>query len=255
MYSQPTAPLSIGGVLDDGFRLLQACFTRIFGLALLSSIISVVPNLLAPVADPDAAPTMAAELGWVFLLCSLLSVVLYGALVGSVHAVAKSAPISLADALGVGFRRFLPLIGCVLLMGLAILGGTLLFVVPGVILMVSLSVAPYLVITESMGAMAAVKASHKLVWGNWWRTATILAVIIFITMTAYILAGMLSGIGAFMSGPDAGAGTLAYAAIAALIGAVVTPLYYALGLALLHDLQLRKQGADLDQRIGAIEGA
>lgn len=255
MYSQPTAPLSIGGVLDDGFRLLQACFMRIFGLALLSSITSVVPNLLAPVTEPDAAPTMAADLGWIFLLCSLLSVVFYGALVASVHAVAKSAPISLSDAFGIGFRRFLPQIGCFLLMGLAILGGTLLFVVPGLILMVSLSVAPYLVITERMGPLTAVKASHKLVWGNWWRTATILAVVIFITMTAYILVGMLTGIGAFMGGPDAGMGTIAYAAIAALIGAIVTPLYYALGLALLHDLQLRKQGADLDQRIGAIEGA
>jgi hypothetical protein len=255
MYNPPTAPLSIGGVLDDGFRLLQACFTKVFPLALLYSIASVGPNWMMPTPSPGAMPEWSAGLGAAFLLAWALGLVFFTALVASVEAIAKRSQLSMGAALGLGLRRFFPLLACLVLFTLALLVGFVVFVVPGLILMVSLSMAPYLVIIEGMGPYQALKASHRLVWGNWWRTATILTVVLFITLTAYMLVGLLSGISASMGMGDSGGGSLVYLAVAALISAVIIPLYYAFGLAVLHDLQLRKLGGDLDQRIGAIEGA
>lgn len=255
MYNPPTAPLSIGGVLDDGFRLLKASFTKVFPIALLYSIVGIVPSLLIQTPNPEAVPEISGGFGVALVVAWILGIVFFTALVAGVDAVAKRSSISISAALGIGVRRLFPLLGCFLLLGLAIMGGSLLLVVPGLILMISLSMAPYLLITEGMGPLEALKASHHLVWGNWWRTATILTVVLFIIIVASFLAGLLSGTGAAFGMISEGAGGVISSALAVLINALIMPLYYAFGIALLRDLQLRKLGGDLDQRIGAIEAA
>lgn len=254
MYQAPTTPLSIGGVLDNGFQLLKASFGKVIGLAFLSAIIGSAPNLLLPQPPLTEEPQIAMGTGLLAgsLIAGLISVLFYGAIIARIDAVIKSTEISFTEAVQIGARRLLPLILCFIIYGLAVMVGLLLLVVPGVILALSLGMAPYLVVTENQGPIDAIKHSHNLVWGNWWRTAIILTVIMFILFSVYFLVGMISGVGILAGGPDPSEAGLLANLLMALLSAVITPVGYAMGMALLTDLQLRKKGSDLEDRIEAI---
>lgn len=249
MYTPPEVPLSIGGVLDDGFSLLKASFTKVFPLALVGSVISGTPNMFLPGDDPAALMEMSAVMSFFMLAASLVSLVFLGAIIAMIDAVSKNRKMSFAEAVGVGLRHFLPVLGCVILILLAVTAGFVALLIPGIILSLSLAMAPYLVVADGIGPIASLKKSHQLVWGNWWRTAAIFSVVIFITVSAYFLVGMLAGIGLFVA---PGEGGLFANLIVVVLNASLTPVFYTFGMSVLRDLQLRKHGDDLDNRVSAI---
>jgi len=252
MYRAPAAPLSIGGVLDNGFQLLRTSFSSVIGLAILSAVIGSAPNLVLPQPPLMGEPRITAGLLAGSLIAGVVSALFYGAIIARIDAHIKAREMTFAEAVQVGARRLLPMILCFILYGLAVTGGLLLLVVPGLILALSLGMAPYLVITENLGPVEALKRSHNLVWGNWWRTAIIVTVIMFILMAAYFLVGMVSGISIVAGGTDVGEPGLLVNLAMALLSAVITPVAYALGMALLTDLQRRKEGGDREPRIDAM---
>jgi len=252
MYRAPTAPLSIGGVLDNGFQLLRASFSSVIGLAIISAVIGSAPNLVLPQPPLTGEPRIPTGFLAGSLVAGLVSALFYGAIIARIDAHIKAREMSFAEAVQIGARRLLPMILCFILYGLAVAGGFVLLVIPGVILALSLGMAPYLVITEELGPVDALKRSHNLVWGNWWRTAIIITVIMFILMAAYCFVGMVSGISIVAGGTEVGEPGLLVTLAMALFSAVITPVAYSLGLALLTDLQLRKEGGDLEARIDAM---
>ncbi len=70
-----------------------------------------------------------------------------------------------ADAFG-GLKRFMPMLGVVALSTLAILSGTLLLIVPGVILGIGFMFAGWFVVDKNMGAIEAMKASWNATAGQ-----------------------------------------------------------------------------------------
>jgi hypothetical protein len=256
MYQRPDAPLSIGGVLDDGFRLLKNSFGKLFLLAFISAYIGQLPNYFIGETSPEQITTIPVMALLLLAVSMVFSVALTGALIARVLAVVNGDDLSLGGAVAVGFERFFPMLGCLILYLLAVMGGMIALVIPGLILSLSLVFAPYLVITDRLGPVAAIKQSHNLVWGSWWRTAAIFTVIIFIIFAVYFLLGSLAALQVAF-GVDADGSNLNFIAfvLVPLITAVVSPLGYAFTMSILNDLKLRKEGADLDVRMGEIENA
>jgi uncharacterized membrane protein len=71
------------------------------------------------------------------------------------------------NVLFTGRDRFLPMLGCTVLMGLAIGLGLLLFVVPGVIVLVGCCLAPLYVVDRGLGPVEALSASWRVTRGHW----------------------------------------------------------------------------------------
>ncbi len=253
MYQRPTAPLSIGGVLDDGFRLLKASFGKVILLAMIAAIVSNLPNFITAGMTPEETVEAMTQMGLLFLLLIPVSLVIFIAVVARINAVAENEEMSLGASIGVGLNRFFPMLGCWIVFTLAIMVGFLLLVIPGFILMISLSFAFYLVIVERQGPVEAIGNSHRLVWGNWWRTAVLMTIIMFIIAAVYMLIGVVSAAGVVVEDQAVSSG-LATNVVIALAGGLVTPVTYAMWYAIFNDLRLRKEGADLEQRIGEIEG-
>lgn len=65
-------------------------------------------------------------------------------------------------------KMILPGIFIMILTGLAILAGTLLFVIPGIILSVWYNFSVYALIADNQRGLTAMKASKVLVVGQWW---------------------------------------------------------------------------------------
>jgi hypothetical protein len=175
------------------------------------------------------------------------------------HAVATGANADLGTALRMGLIKLFPLLIASILYLLALAVGLVLLVVPGILLGLSLYFYLPLIVVDNMGILAALESSHRLVWGNWWRTATVVAVPMFIIMAFYGILGLVAGITGV--GIAVGGGgeaevqrsletyTLISELAATLFSAFIGPLFAALLLVQRHDLELRREGSDLEARL------
>jgi hypothetical protein len=251
MYQPPDAPQSIGGVLDDGFRLFRASLPKVVVLTFFAILAGQLPNLM--ISGFGSVPAMSLALVGSLLLSMLISALFYAAAIGRMNAVVQQRDMPLAAALSFGLGRMLPLFAFSVLYALILIVGSLLLLVPGIIFGVSLMFGAFVVLLEGRGPLASLKISHNLVWGNWWRTLVIVSVGVIVMMTAYLLVIFVAGF-AIAFGDNSDPTFLVRfleLVLLPLLGAVVAPLLYALTLATYYDLKLRRSGADLEQRLGA----
>ena len=125
MYTRPTEPRSIGGVLDDGLRLWRDSLPKTWPLALLAQLVVAVPLLVLaskfpglmsttptrPFSPASAADTQAilalfkSPATWLaYLVMLILSVVCYTAIVLRVAGVAANSGLSLGGSLASALR-------------------------------------------------------------------------------------------------------------------------------------------------------
>lgn len=269
MAIQPTQPQGIGGVLDTSFQLYKSSLGSVWPITLMLAIFGTVPSLYMMMTGGlingagDARDMMALMTDPLYWATSLVSMALtlwaMGALYLKQRAIAVEDEMSIGAALQTSLQRVLPLLFMVLLLILAIGVGLVLLIIPGLILMVSLILGTNLIMFEEKGPIDALKGSHKLVWGNWWRTAAILTVGSILVMVIYMAVALVIGIVAPILGLGVGYMVL-YALISGLLMGVfmnllVTPFFSALLIATYWDLKLRKEGGDLAARVGALNAA
>ncbi len=249
MYQAATAPQSIGGVLDDGFRLYRAALGRVIVLTFVALVLGQIPGVMMTTSGgiPDPSSMLVP-----LLICSVLSAVCYAAVIARMNAVAEQRDMPLSEAVGVGLRRLLPLLVYSLLYGVIVAVGMVLLIVPGMIFGLSLMFGAFMVVVEGRGPVDGLAASHRLVWGHWWRTALIMTVAMFVVMAVYMLIAFVSGFTvALASTAPTILGPVLQLVVVPVVGGAVTPLFYALALAVFYDLRLRRSGADLEQRLDA----
>ena len=111
-------------------------------------------------------------------------------LLGIRRAAGKDTPLS---TLWESYSQFIPLAVMLVLMGLLIVGGFFLLVLPGIYLAVAYSFAPYLIIEKNMGVWEALETSRKAITTCWWRYFGLLliAVLLFIVGTIPLLIGLV----------------------------------------------------------------
>jgi len=148
---------------------------------------------------------------------------------------------SIAGAIALGLKKLPSMLLASVLYTLALIVGSLLLVIPGLILSLSLAFFAYLLILENEGAYQSLKSSHKLVWGNWWRTATVFMVVI---MIVFVLIGIIAGATGSL---DQEFGI--FDVITNLFAAIYMPYFYCLAYVQYRDLKLRAYGGDLEARL------
>lgn len=92
--------------------------------------------------------------------------------------------IEVNEALKKAMPMFWKYLGWMILMGIMVGIGYLLFIVPGIILMIMFSFSLYALILENSGPVGALKRSKELVKGFWW---TVLARFILVGVFAIVL--------------------------------------------------------------------
>lgn len=212
-YVAPSAPLTIGGVLDNWLRLFRASFAACWAIALVAAIAGALVQLaVTPRLPTPGVPAVQYYLQYWSVLRApttflsdialwLITMLVYGGLLSQQAALVRGEDtVSFGDALGKGLRR-LPqmLLGFVLVLLVivalcipAAIGGIAVFALhraPLGILLVALGVitTTLLVIyvslrlqlwmaamfSENRGGASALERSWRLVKGHWWRVAGI----------------------------------------------------------------------------------
>ncbi|MBT8143316.1 MAG: hypothetical protein KJO55_01370 [Gammaproteobacteria bacterium] len=262
MHHLPTQPGTIGNVLDHGFKLYINSFRYCFPVALMFALILGSPELLNLIAfmDPDSSLFSGSFLALIFvglLVFYYLMMAMAAVLVRRLHTFAITTPESFGATLRGGFAKSLTVFGAFILWALAVLGGSLLLLVPGIIFFVSLGLYLYGVVIDDDGVVESLGRSHRLVWGNWWRTSAIYMIGFAVTMTLQVLVygsvAAVIGISAVLGEGDAGLAALgAMMVVNVIYNFFVMPFLMSLGYAIFHDLKLRKEGVDLEARFDAL---
>ena len=176
--------------------------------------------------------------------------ILIGAVVYRLGAAAGMHEASAGQALARGVQCVLSLIGAAILYFLAMAGGLILLIIPGIILSLSLSFGFFAIVLDGESALGGLKRSHRLVWGNWWRTLAVVSVPVVIVMILYLGLGIAFGATLVMSDGRPSSDVLITANLSeAAIGGITAPLIYSIMIAQYHDLKLRKEGHDLAARL------
>jgi MFS family permease len=260
MYEAPTGPLTIGQVLDHGFRLFKASFSSVWVFALIVGIVSIPFNsisgrLTQTLPSGQTGPGFVAFIVIAFFVYLIGSIVLYGAITSRIGGIATGNPITAGQALDIGWRRGPAYFLTSLLLFLILLFAFILLIIPGIWLGIALFLATYAVILERKGPVQSIQYSWDIVKGNWWRTFITMTIIGLIVGVAYVLIGLVVGllVGFGIEDPtDPGpiAAALDYVVVP-LIQVILLPVMYALIMALYYDLKLRHEGSDLAERIAA----
>lgn len=271
MSIQPTQPQSIGGVLDTSFQLYKASLVKMIPLSLLTvvagspqSIYIFTQGGAGSATDPFAMLNMMRSGGYIVaaLIGMLGSMWMLSAAYLKVGAIGAGSDLGLAEVLAKALARLPVVLVMAIMAGVALLIGLILLVVPFFILSVSLALCFSIVLLEDKGPIEGLSESHRLVWGNWWRTAAILTVGFIIIFVFYLIAGLIIGVitPVLILG---GGGTenvmlismVSGLLIGVLMSVLMTPFYVSLAISIYWDLKLRKDGGDLAARVGALNAA
>jgi hypothetical protein len=280
VYKTPTAPRSIGGVLDDGLRLWRSAFTKAWLISLMGQALVAIPLLIywtrfQPPAGARQAPfaTMFTSpgLSLAYFVFSVAAIGFHNAVIAQTDAVARTAGETIGQSLSIGFRLLgraflmgvlvgvavaLPLVLLFFaLVGVSIVGRLVFGAVAFVVVCYAVGkiiLGAVILIVEDKGAYDSLRRSWTLTAGHWWRVATILTVLIIVIIVLFLVVGVIAGVVAASMRSTAGVPGMLIQVISLLGNTLISPLYSAVLVAIYYDLKLRKEGADLAGRVSAL---
>src|SRR5438132_573719 len=159
-------------------------------------------------------------------------------------------PQSVGEILDSAFRIFrATLVQCLPYAIAAVIAGQL----PNIYyLVVALSCGGAVLLVTSRGPLASLVHSFRLTSGSFWRLTLIYTVAFVLLMVLYLVSGLLAGlVSVLLAHGDIAVITAATTVFVVILSAVGTPFFWALALAVLGDLSVRKEGADLAQRLSS----
>lgn len=268
-------PRSIGGVLDDGFRLGQAAFSKTWPLALLGEILAALPLFIfktqsgaADLNDVQAylMLSQSAEYALLYVVFTFAWFGLQNAITVRTAGVALGTATTARESMLIGFRLLPRAIFFWLLMACGILLIATCFIVPGRFLadtdrvfFLALSVVPLgfylgriflansIFVVEDIGAYAALLRSWHLTQSHFWRSSAILSLLGVIFLVAAVVAGLVTSLAAGAVIAVLGARSTTTLIMVELLSAVASmafmPFTAALLLSIYYDLKLRKEGS------------
>ncbi|HKY72634.1 MAG TPA: hypothetical protein VJL88_12005 [Nitrospira sp.] len=252
MFKMPRQPQTVGQTLDNGFKLFFEGFGRCFLPSLFASLVLVLPYVIAGPLFTAGQPSTGnwATLVSVMIPVWLAYLWLHAAILFRLGRVAQSADSTLTEALTHGFKCLLPILASVILYMIAVMVGTVFLIIPGIFLSLSLYLFMPAIVLDGCGPVQALKRSHNLVWGNWWRTLTVLTVPLFVVLIMYMGIGFVSGL-LLAFGNDVVPSELQIMIqlFQAPMNAILMPLLYAIAIVQYHDLKFRREGGDLEARL------
>jgi hypothetical protein len=274
MAIRPTQPQRVDGVLDTAVKLSKASVVKVLPLSLLMTLVSTPGSIYVFVkggvdlSDPFGMIRLMLSPGYLLVsIASCVGMMLIAAAVSlKMAAIASDGDMSTTAALLKALRHLPSLLVSLVLYVVVVAIGPFLLIVPILmsrsnsiavslgILLTIVSIIPGVSLLlfvgtnlfENKGPIAALTASHHLVWGKWWHTNAVLVVGTLVLIVIYVIAALLVGMVAAVQVLSGGSTNLGLMSLVSdlLIGLVsspvVTPFSVALFLAIYWDLQLRR---------------
>lgn len=161
--------LSLGGILDQAIKVAVDNFVILFVIACIIQVPVGFPLQLMMGDGSDPEQTMQAfqnPLFWGITLLSIpLSAISNAAIVTAVAKAYLGQKPTVGESFSRALNKFVPLLLTSILMGLAIFGGLLLCVIPGILCAIWFALATQVVVLESKSGTTALGRSKELMKG------------------------------------------------------------------------------------------
>jgi hypothetical protein len=257
--SSPVAlrPMEIGEILDEAFDLYRRNFRLLFGTAIL------VYLPIAPLSIMAGNNMVWSAVNTI--LSFILGLWTVGALTYAASDRLEGRPITIAQAYRRGLGRVLRLCSASILGGLAVIGGLLLFVIPGLIVWLLFILLSPICVLENRGGVGALRRAWRLSSGEMWRLFFLFLGLFFASILfASVMMGLVALLALFLgfqqaSEGSAATGPMATAAMAvfvlaqSLVQGAWTPFWTNTQLLAYRDLRIRKEAYDLEALTTSIE--
>jgi membrane-anchored glycerophosphoryl diester phosphodiesterase (GDPDase) len=254
-------PMTIGELLDRAFTIYRRRFVLLAGIAAVAQVVPLVG--LSALALMPPRPSMA---GTVLLVATALLTVL---LVAVAYLFSQAAAVQAVSALVLGedisiveaYRRtrggIARLVGLLVLMGLGILGGYVMCIVPSIIFGLYWSVAIPALVLERLAPMDAMKRSWNLVRGHGGRAFVLALLYVAVSLAAALVLAVPAQVPLWIStshgqvSPALGVlgqvGSSVANVISSSLWNIMICLFY-------YDLRIRKEGFDVEHLLGHLGG-
>jgi hypothetical protein len=256
-YTPQLRPLSVGEMLDAGFRLFSARFWTLILCVLVPIVpMTILSTALQASVDPNAFDldtTETADSGTALAGTLVGSVIQFAAAALAIAACFKAISAAyLGERAGAGeslryaLGRLLPLLVAYFVVLVIVVIGFVLLIIPGIWIAVKLSMVFPALVFERKGPFASIGRSWTLTGGGWWRTFGTLLVVFLITFVIQLVLGGVVG-GAL--GASDTVSELTVAIVLTLVNlialALTYPLWAAVTSVVYYDLRVRNEGFDL----------
>lgn len=249
-----TAPIAgerfdIGRVAALTFGVIGRHPVLFIGVAL---IFSGLPALAVSVLNLTAAIDAIAGIGLGTMVVSLLTFFLLGGLMQTSLVVATLQDLSgqrvdLAACLRRALVMLLPVIGVSILVGLGVAFGTVLLVVPGVMLYIMWFVAVPALVEERRGIFAALGRSRELTRGSRWPIFGLVVAFVVFTLVAGLGTALLTGLSVAAGADQLAENEFGVAVVINAFVSMLTSLVSSTGVAATYvELRTVKEGANVD---------
>jgi hypothetical protein len=242
-------PMGIGEILSTAFQLYQRHWRTLLAIAAVVVVpFTLVQYLLGDqvrtrgeVTSNGVVETATWAVGIAGLVAALAAVVMFlvltGAITRAVAAEVAGEDPSVEQSYRFGFHRLGSVLLVSVLVGLAIIGGLILFIIPGIYLGVRLAVSIEALVVEGRRGTQAMGRSWELVGGHWWHA--------FGTL---VVGGLLTGVvNAVITAPFGNTSWFVQAVAAAVATVVTLPYGVLVGVLLYLDLRARKENLNLER--------
>jgi hypothetical protein len=249
MTSAELRPLSVGEILDTSFQLYRRYFVT---LATIGVLCTAVPLMIDVYIEASGGRT--AHLGLAVFSGLLLMVLNSVATAATVFVVSEGylgRDVGAGEALQLAAPFVGRLIWAQILYTLLAFVGLILFIIPGLIVLVGLALtAPALVVENLGSSTSALGRSWALTKGARWKMVGIfipLFLLLAVPMIAvtFVVGFLAAMVGLDPSGESATIGVLS-AAFAGLVQMLVYPLFNCALTIAYYDQRIRKEGFDLE---------
>jgi hypothetical protein len=246
-------PKTLGEILSAAFNLYKAnAASLILIVAIVVVPLTFISSLFSGVVFEGSKhttivfgePVEVVDRSFGFLIGGLIitaviSVIISAVLQAAILRAAAQAtigdPVDPQESYRFGFKRLGSVILVSLLVGLAVAGGLILLVIPGLIFLIFLSVSVPVLIVENRRGRAALSRSWNLVKGHFWHAVGVI-----------IVAGIITGIVGGIIG-SIGGNAWVVRWIFSSIGTIITAPFTALVSVLLYlDLRSRSEALSAD---------
>jgi hypothetical protein len=241
-------PLGIGEILSTALQLYQRHWRTLLTIAavvvvpltLLHYLLGDLVRTQGETTRNGIVETATWSVGIAGLVAALAGILMYlvltGAITRAVAAEVVGEDPSVEQSYRFGFHRLGSVLLVSVLVGLATIGGLILFIIPGIYIGIRLCVSIEALVIEGRRGTEAMGRSWGLVGGHWWHA-----------FGTVVVGGLLTGIvNAVITAPFGDTGWFVQA-VAAAVATVVTLPYSALvGVLLYLDLRARKESLTME---------
>lgn len=250
-------PLGVGETLDATFSIYRARFsTFVTIVAIVLVPIGILTTIINVTATNDADPaTIASAFSLPLLIVSILGWVAQllatGGVVKAVAAEYLGESITWQEALDAARQRIGALMLASVLIAIGVAIGFILFIIPGLILLVSWALTIPAIVVEDLRAAEGIGRSWSLVGGRRWSIFGVFVILyIIIIVVQLIIAVGLAG----LLIADSGDASVLASNLLSLATQVFTVPLLAIAITVVYfDQRVRKEGFDLEllaQQVG-----